>query len=350
MHTRTSLLALLIILLALALPVSPPPRATAEDTCTFTPHFNATPLYAAPLADPAQQRGEVPGGVPLLALKRSGLTYDALIYVTLDTTSGGWVDQRSGTLTGACDDLPLDNTPLIDYPTICTAAVSQAVPFFDDAQLFTPKPFDLQPGTYVVTRRSAASVFVRLDHAMGGWTALSAITLGPACSTVMQAAPFQAVALDNARLWTQPNVQTGARLLDLPSGTGVVILAGPVEGPIRYDTADVGDWYQVAYNGQSGWVWSARLDFNAAPPPVTPPSTPSASPTARDNARLWSQPNVQAGQVIGFLTPGTALQLLSGPVEGPIRYDTTDTGDWYYVQAEGSLYAGWLWAGRIAFE
>jgi hypothetical protein len=54
--------------------------------------------------------------------------------------------------------------------------------------------------------------------------------------------------------------------------------------------------------------------------------------------------------VIGFLVPGTPLHILSGPVSGPIRYDTADTGDWYYVQAEDTLYAGWLWAGRIAFD
>jgi hypothetical protein len=53
-------------------------------------------------------------------------------------------------------------------------------------------------------------------------------------------------------------------LVAIPAGTPLQIIAGPVSGPIRYDTDSTGDWYQVSLNGTVlGWVWAERLSFNA---------------------------------------------------------------------------------------
>src|SRR5690606_7513026 len=129
-----------------------------------------------------------------------------------------------------------------------------------------------------------------------------------------------ATALDNARAWSAPDVRSGAMVTTFAPGTQLIVLAGPVSGPIRFDTADTGNWFQVrAVNvagGATGWVWENRLRF--APP--AGPGGPTA--VALANARVWSQPDVHAGAWIASLVEGSAVRILVGPVVGPIRYDT----------------------------
>ena len=59
----------------------------------------------------------------------------------------------------------------------------------------------------------------------------------------------------------------------------------------------------------------------------------------------------------GSITIGTLyaminyMLILNGPVQGLVQtFPDEVLGDWYYVQPEGSLYAGWLWSARIAWE
>ncbi len=342
MITNRFTLLILSTLLALAglVPLTAP--AAAQDDCTFTAS-EVVPLYAAPLAEPAQITGALPGDIQVAATVRSGLTFDALIYVQLDDAYGGWVDPRSGTLNGDCAGLPLDARPLADYPSICTITTDQALAFYDDAALSTPKPFDLEPGRYVITRKTERAYFVRLDHAMGGWIAAGDGALSPACALLIDPSELTALTGANTRVWSAPSVRTGEPRYTLPEGVTVAVIAGPVRGPIRFDSDLQDDWYQVAQGGETlGWVWAGRLTFLDG--------APEANGTALANARLWSLPDVQTGSQLVSLPPGTRLIVLEGPVQGRIRYDTDATGDWYRVQVAGSAVTGWLWAGRIALD
>lgn len=335
-----TLIALLAGLLAFGAP------ADAQNACTFTAMPEPAPLYHAPLADPKQQKDTLPAGGSYRVISKSGPQYDALFLVAIDDAYGGWVDPRSGTLNGACDDIPIDDTPLATYPTICTLSANNPVSFFDDAALTLGKGA-LDPGTYVVTRRSGDALFVRLDHAMGGYVRASAGRLSDACDLLATEHPPLATAGPNARVWSAPDVRLGDVLGTLPVGSQVLIVDGPVRGPIRFDTDDMGDWFLVhGSNYVVGWVWSERLVVDEpGPPPTGAPGT-----VALDNARLWTVPNVHTGYVVAFLDAGTPLNVLAGPVTGPIRYDTDDMGEWYYVRSGDGWWAGWLWVARMATQ
>ncbi|MCB8966826.1 MAG: serine/threonine-protein kinase [Ardenticatenaceae bacterium] len=69
--------------------------------------------------------------------------------------------------------------------------------------------------------------------------------------------------------------------------------------------------------------------------------------TAGPEARLWSQPNVQTGQIVASLAEGAELTINDGPVTGPIRLDTDDQGQWWLVTAVAGGDIGWIWQERL---
>jgi hypothetical protein len=342
MKTVIMIVALIVTLVGIG-GIVPLPRADAQAACTFTPTAEGAKLYHAPLTDPAQEKSALVVGQGYLVQR----AHTEHFYITLDGINGGWVDRRSGVLSGDCDAVPVDNTSLADFPTVCTLTSINAIPFYVDSAL-TQSQNALAAGTYIVTQQTVSAYHVRLDHAFGGWVPVSAGTLNGACDALPPEVRLTARALADARVWNVPDVKNGDVIRTLAEGASVVIVAGPVTGPIRFDTADQGTWYQIAEAGQiGGWVWDARLDF-ASPPAPPPPSVQSA--ITAPNARLWTRPDVKHGSIRAYLPAGLRVTILTGPVLGPIRYDTFDLGEWYYVQPEGGYLPGWIWAGRLIWD
>jgi hypothetical protein len=116
-----------------------------------------------------------------------------------------------------------------------------------------------------------------------------------------------------------------------------------VRGPISYSSDIEGDWYQVRWDTITGWVWSEWISL------INSPSAPYSTALALQNARAWMQPNVKTGHMLVAIPAGTPLQIIAGPVSGPIRYDTDSTGDWYQVSLNGTV-LGWVWAERLSFN
>jgi hypothetical protein len=156
----------------------------------------------------------------------------------------------------------------------------------------------------------------------------------------------QATTLDNARLWSQPDVTVGSITHSLDVGTVVIIQSDPQLGRIRTDTSDMGYWYLVIVEDTdtSGWIWAERLSADHTP------STTGTRATALDNARLWSQPDVSVGSDNVDLAAGTLVIVESGPQLGRIRVDTDDLGHWYFVRVEGTDTTGWIWSPRLRFH
>jgi hypothetical protein len=316
--------------------------AAAQGDCLFTPTVDPTPLYHAPMTDPGQQKGLIPAGTPHPVTSQSGEHF----YLYVDDEIQGWVDRRSGMLSGECNGLPVDPRPLTEYPTICTLITAAAQPQYSTADL---EGFQgtLPPGIHIVIQQTPSAYLVRLDHAYALWVASSAGTLSGACAELPSAPARTAVALENARAWSLPDVTTGVVVFDLPVGAALVITGGPVAGRIRYDTDDEDDWYRIQWaDSGSGWVWQGRLALSPLPP-ETPPQALIA--TTGEQARAWSAPDVKTGRITAFLPADMPLTVLEGPVQGPIRYDSDAMGAWYLVRWS---YAGigWMWEGRLTFE
>ena len=92
-------------------------------------------------------------------------------------------------------------------------------------------------------------------------------TQAPSAAPLPTAEPLliaQAVAttLENARVWSGPDVLGNSEATDLPVGTQLVILDGPMRGNIRLDANIQGDWYEVRRLDETtvlGWIWAERL-------------------------------------------------------------------------------------------
>jgi hypothetical protein len=68
--------------------------------------------------------------------------------------------------------------------------------------------------------------------------------------------------LEDARIWTQPDVTVGSVYLTLSIGDSVNIINGPVLGRISLDQNISGLWWEVSDipNGDSlGWIWEDRI-------------------------------------------------------------------------------------------
>jgi WD40 repeat protein len=76
------------------------------------------------------------------------------------------------------------------------------------------------------------------------------------------AAGFVVHALDNARLWSLPDVTQGEVIVQPPAGQALYVLGGPVEGWIRADKSNSGWFWKVSTsaNGENpGWIWQSRI-------------------------------------------------------------------------------------------
>lgn len=129
MRIKLSLyLTVLVLLGGLSVPNTP---AVAQSACMFIPSAGGAQLYHAPLTDPSQQRAPLVLGTGYRVERQHGEHF----FVTLDGINGGWVDRRSGGLSGDCDVIPVDSTPLAAFPTICTITLAQSAVWYGDAAL-----------------------------------------------------------------------------------------------------------------------------------------------------------------------------------------------------------------------
>jgi hypothetical protein len=306
----------------------------AQATCQFTP-FADTILYHAPILDPTQQKDILPAGKGYPVQ----LQAPQYLYIAIDDAYGGFVDRQAGTLSGECGmNVPVDSQPLHTYPTVCILLSSaDARPVFEDDQLQKQIGIMRANGSYAVTRRTATSTYLYGT----GWVAADSGQLSGNCDILRSPAEITAVALENARVWSEPNVRLGQQLASLKVGAQVRIIAGPVRGFIRLDSQVEGSWYQIkaAESIPTGWVWSERLAFAGS----------MWRASVRNDARIWSAPDAKTGRSLITVAPGTVISVLSGPVRGSIRLDSDIQGNWYQVQTMDFLVTGWMWDSRLVF-
>jgi hypothetical protein len=138
-------------------------------------------------------------------------------------------------------------------------------------------------------------------------------------------------------------VELGEVTADVPTDVVFEVMAGPVTSIISDDGETTGEWVLVRNETYgTGWMWIERLQFSTEFPPEQ-----IGSAVAMADTRVWSEPDAQAGTYLGDITEYREVRLLDGPVEGRIRLDTDDIGDWYWAQTTDRAITGWVWAGRL---
>lgn len=320
-----------------------PHAQTADCQFIVSPTLEYAPVYSAPLSDSSQLIGYASVGFSYPILVQNGFHYQIQF-----EGQNAWVDRRSGVVNRECVDIPIDTAPLSDFETICMMTTTREVYTFADQTRQTQ--MDLLPAntSLPITQVGASGYYVLIDAARGGWLSDDAGTITGDCDYLPQAGTSNLV-ITNAEtnVWSQPDVTIGEIVETLDANTQLMLVSPPTLGAIRLDTDDVGEWYYVALNQATppmGWVWVGRLDF------ITPDDLPTGNMTATvlENARLWSLPDVRSGVIIAPISNGASVTIIGDSVQGSIRYDTNDLGDWYPIRV-GSL-VGWIWAGRLQFD
>ncbi len=231
-------------------------------------------------------------------------------------------------------------------PSDCWFTASVDTPAYNDpalTQLHLGMGGAMTAGlSFQVLEIDAGAALLAIDHAMGFWVDAADGVFSGQCSDFGAYTPTGIPVTGNTRLWSQPDVILGSIVTDLPAGAVVTVIGGPAVGRIRFDTTDTGEWYPVIYGALRGWVWAGRLDFDGTP-------TPIASAVAEAQTNLWSVPDVGTGSVLRT-QPNTAhVDVIGGPVTGPIRFDDDTIGVWYQVRTtDGRI--GWIWEGRLTFD
>lgn len=136
----------------------------AEPTdCTFTGLAGQLMVYQAPVAVPSQQQVTVLGSenYPIVSQRDD-------MYLIQFSDSSGWVLGPEGTLQGDCEDIPRDDRPLSEFPTVCTVTTEAAKPLYSEIELVNEMQ-TLQPGTYVVDAIENDRYLVLLDDGIAGW-------------------------------------------------------------------------------------------------------------------------------------------------------------------------------------
>ena len=308
--------------------------------CRFTGTLETLTLYHAPLTHQTQIKDQLPGGISYAVTASRGEHFS----IAVDDTYDGWVDRRSGQLSGTCDSVPVDPTPLAEFPTLCLFQTSQVVPGYTDARLSNPSPLGSVPANtpLLIGARTRVTYEVIFDHAASVWVAANTgHAYGAGCLSTGRVAYLST----EARLWSHPDVRSGHVLATLAADSEVTINGPFLTGPIRFDTDATGIWVPVRQGNLNGWVWQERLTFSPSLPPINVRLV-----YTRANARLWSQPDVRSGQILTTLEEGIAVSVLAGPVAGPIRLDTADRGNWLQVRVPDTSESGWVWAERLAGE
>jgi hypothetical protein len=132
--------------------------------CQFAGASLMMTVYQAPITDATQQEARLSGS----DLYPVSQTRGQYVLIQLRDGRTAWADKRAGTLEGNCKDVPVDDTPLTGFPTLCTFTNTTSVPLYDNSML-TGAIGSVAPGTYPLIGINQNRYYLYLDVNQGGW-------------------------------------------------------------------------------------------------------------------------------------------------------------------------------------
>jgi len=311
-----------------------------SNACELINNQDQMQVFFAPMMADSQLKDTLPKDTPYTMTGRT----ESFFRIEYNDGEQGWIDLQTRILNGTCpaidNELPLD-IALSDFPSVCFYTITQDLNGYSDPDLTQQHPgFGIRhAGAYAVTSITNTAIGLMGSSAMsGGYIEANKGSLWGHCSGTLQLAS----ALDNARVWTQPDALTGEVIMTLDTGTQVGVLGDVIIGNIQ--AGITGDWVQITLRDILGWVWIERLDFDRT---FTTPQPALAQATVLDNARLWSLPDVNTGELITTLILGSEVNVIGDSATGEIQFNNDLQGIWYPVQQGGNT--GWVYEGRLDF-
>ena len=327
----------------------------AQTECTFTQLNDfAVELWSTPIGGSSGVMMEPNVPYPIVRMARLWDNLPAYEFEIEDGVTGWYERGLNGRLNGDCDFGLGESVTVAEFPDVCEATIIEPTLLFFDRAL-TEQGRDAGQSVYIMfpedmrfltINSTAISAVIYGGHAMYiGTVASHHLEFDPDCPEKTFITVITAQTRDGARLWSNPHAVLGEITADLPANAQVEIMTGPFTSVISTDGETLGDWYLVRSDAYGiGWIWSERLELST---PFPPDEIGSAFVT--DNTRAWSQPSVRDGEYLADIPENTFVRIFEGPIEGAIRTDTDDLGEWYLVQISNRTITAWVWAGRLEF-
>jgi hypothetical protein len=148
--------------------------------CTYT---NTTPreipIYSAPFSAEILEMDLLGDSFQLTVTKLR----ETHAFVTIRGNYGGWVELNLGQLTGDCE-LPLDESPLTDFATVCFFTPTEQTTLYTDSTLQNVVQ-SLQPDqSYVIIGQTENTYQIRISSLIGGYADRSKGLSNGACGLV----------------------------------------------------------------------------------------------------------------------------------------------------------------------
>jgi hypothetical protein len=137
---------------------------TDSGPCQFSGASPMLTVYQAPITDATQQEARLSGSDLYLVSQ----THGQYLLIQLRDGRTAWADKRTGMLEGNCNDVPVDDTPLTGFPTLCTFTNTTSVPLYDNSKL-TGAIGSVAPGIYPLIGINQNRYYLYLDANQGGW-------------------------------------------------------------------------------------------------------------------------------------------------------------------------------------
>jgi hypothetical protein len=149
---------------------------STSQPCQFAATNAILTVYQAPVTDATQEKARLSGTEKYPVIKQR---VNHLL-IQLRDESFVWADRRDGKLEGRCGNIPVDDTPLTAFPTLCTFTNVAEVPLYTSAALSSVIS-NLPPGTYPLIGFNRDRYYLYLDVNQGGWILGSAGQLQGNC-------------------------------------------------------------------------------------------------------------------------------------------------------------------------
>jgi hypothetical protein len=148
--------------------------------------------------------------------------------------------------------------PLTEFPGLCLFTATSPTETFRDSNLTEPFFISISPssGPFVGLAKTRKSIFTLLSHAGPSFHApLDKVSTSAACDGI----PAPATVTTSGWLWSEPDEQTGEKLLRLTAGMHLHI-----EGDRPPDSSGEAAWVQAVVEGRpfSGWIWPGLVAFD----------------------------------------------------------------------------------------
>lgn len=307
--------------------------------CNMVNNQEEMPVFFAPIYAPSQIKDVLPKDTPYKMIART----EGYYWIEYADGERGWIDYHTIISNGRCDASPFLSPILSDFPTMCFYIPSEDVAVSSSPEIVNdPNSSHYRAGSVLPVDARIGTVLGIAENGAryGGYVDGTRGTYSGHCEGTLPLAS----ALENARVWTEPNAVTGQAITALELGIEVGIIEGPVQGLLRADSDLQGDWYKIKRGELEGWVWEERLLFGRT---FTAIQASIGRATLLSEARVWSLPDVSTGKVVTTLMTGLNVGIIGEPVEGLIRIDPATQGTWYPVKMGGTT--GWVLAERLDF-